>query len=451
MVSMLVVAVTGLVLMVRVRFETAEWLVLAGGLIVLTLSLLLVTYWTEKTLDSELGEIGRGLEKMVVGNDIDRMPQPKLPELKGLAENLDTVAGRVRRNIILLESEREKFKAVLDNIDTGVILFGQNGKAELVNRVACSLLGVDTGLVSGRTMIEINPSSGLVEAYESAESGGNADMEVEIVTPERKLLQVVSGPVITDDGDTRGTIVVLKDITATRHLETVRKDFVANVSHELRTPVANLRAVVDALIAGGMEDDEVARKFIENIDRESSRLMRIIEDLLVLSRIERDLFSISDESVAINRLLDEVILEERDHAGMYDVEIVYGESGSEDGVISGDARLLKTALINLFDNAIKYNKPGGRVIAVIKTKDDFAEVSVADTGVGIPSKDLDRIFERFYRVDRARSRETGGTGLGLSIVKHIVDLHGGRITVKSVEGEGSRFILTFPLGRKEPA
>lgn len=442
-VSIAVTLIIGL-LIIEVRSEIARWLFLIIGLAVLLVLLLLVTYWTGMTLNSGLGEIGRSLEKMVVDNNIYSMPQPRLLELKSLAESLDTIASRVRRNFNLLESERDKFKAVLDNVNAAVMLFSANGKAELINSVAGSLLGVEAEYAVGRTITEINPSIGLDRVYELASSGENVDMEVGIFTPENRILQVIAGPVITDKGGFRGTIVILNDITATRHLETVRKDFVANVSHELRTPVANLRAVTDALMTGGIEDRERAIAFLENIDRESSRLMRIIEDLLVLSRMERDRVSMVNEPVAINELLGEVVAEESDHAKLFDVEIIFNEARA-DAVVRGDSRLLKTALVNLVANAIKYNRPGGRVIIDIDPHDDYVEVSVKDTGVGIPANDIERIFERFYRVDRARSRETGGTGLGLSIVKHAAELHGGMITVESTEGEGSHFLLVIPL------
>lgn len=442
-VSIPVVLVIGSILMVEDLSETVEWLTLIIGLIVFAALIFLVTCWTEKTFRAELSEIGRGLEMMVVDNDIDNMPQPKLPELKGLATDLDTVAGKVRRNIRLLQSERERFKAFLDNVDAGLILFDTNGKVKLINSAAEDLLGIRSGFASERTMAEINPSTALDRAFAKASAGEKVEIELEIWTPQNRMLRVVAGPVITDKGGTRGTIVVLNDITVTRHLETVRTDFVANVSHELRTPVANLRAVVDALMAGGMEDSEKARKFLDNINRESTRLMRIIEDLLVLSRIESDRVSMLNETVKINKLVGDVVGEEEDHAGIYDVELVFNESG-EEYVVEGDRRLLKTALVNLFDNAIKYNKPGGKVHIYTEVDAGQVSVSVEDTGVGIPRKDTDRIFERFFRVDRARSRETGGTGLGLSIVKHIAELHGGVITVVSVEGQGSTFVFTVP-------
>jgi signal transduction histidine kinase len=223
----------------------------------------------------------------------------------------------------------------------------------------------------------------------------------------------------------------------------MRRDFVVNVSHELRTPVANLRAVIDALLSGAWEEREASDRFIADLDRESGRLVGIIEDLLILSRVESDELTMEEESFSFDELLGEVVEEKLDMAGRSEVEVIFNRAGT-DTVLSGDRNLLKTACGNLLDNAIKYNQAGGKVEIFVEAGDGEVTVSVSDTGVGIPKRDQRKVFERFYRVDKARSRETGGTGLGLSIVKHIAEFHGGTVSVDSTLGNGSTFRLTLP-------
>jgi len=431
------------ILIVALSPSAPAWLVTLVGFAFLLALLFGVTYWTEKTLSSDLREIGRALEMLVVENKLDKMPQPRLSEVQELASDMDTIALRVRRNYELLANEKDKLETILANISAGIIVVGRDGKIELINPVAERILGTSHADALGKAFTEIHHTPAIDKAIERSRRGVEVSEEVRISLPRRRTLRVQASPIRSEGGSASGVICILEDITTRRRLERMRRDFVVNVSHELRTPVANLRAVIDALLAGAWEEKQAADRFVADLDRESVRLVDIIEDLLILSRVESDELALEEESFDVNELLDEVVEEKRDLAGRSEVEVIFSRAGAGT-VLNGDRKLIKTACGNLLDNAIKYNRPGGKVEIFAEDGEGEVTVSISDTGIGIPDREQRKIFERFYRVDKARSRETGGTGLGLSIVKHIVEFHGGSISVDSTLGYGSTFRLALP-------
>lgn len=419
------------------------WLILVAGFLVLLLLLFIVTLWTERMLTGDLREINEGAEKMVVGNDLEKMPQPKLSELFELARNLEAIAGKVRGNMGLVESERDKLEAILVNISIGVIVVDTSGRIELINRVARKMLGIGGREVLGKRFTEVHHTPAIEDAIEKSKSGVDVSEEVLISIPRESRVLIKAGAIKSEDEEISGVICVLEDITKTRRLERIRRDFIANVSHELRTPVANLRAIVDALVEGAHEDRERAKHFLESIDKESFRLMGLIEDLLVLSRLESEEFLVKEETFDLSRLIDDAI---EDKSGLSERLSVRVDTGDlqRPVMVSADRELIRIAFSNLLDNALKYNKPGGSVRVYCFREEEKIVILVTDTGIGIPRSERKRVFERFYRVDRARSRETGGTGLGLSIVKHVAELHKGTVSLESGEGEGSTFRLEIP-------
>ena len=414
-----------------------------AGVAVLACILGVITLWTQRTLAADLKEIGVAIEKILVENDLDRMPQPRLAELNSLAQDLDAVADKVRENYRLLTQERDRFEAVLDNINAGIIVVGRDLRTRMINPVAEKLLGTTQEYARGRTFTEIHHTPSIDRAIERARRGEETELEVTITLPRRRALKVQASPITTRSGKVGGVVCILEDVTSKRRLQRVRSDFVANVSHELRTPVANMRAVVDALVAGAAQDPEAAQRFTRDLDKESRRLADIIEDLLVLSRLESDRRQTVDELFDVRQVLEEIAAEKAGLAENSEVALVVDGNGPET-IIKGDRKLVKTACSNLIDNAIKYNRPGGRVAMSIESAADEITVVVADTGIGIPASEQRKVFERFYRVDKARSRETGGTGLGLSIVKHAAEFHGGTVLLESRPGEGSTFRLVLP-------
>lgn len=319
---------------------------------------------------------------------------------------------------------------VLATMKEGVVLVSADGNVSFTNPAADRhLLGKPANLSSTLPL-------GLQDAVRSAaERQVSTFADVETGAPSR-WLRASAIPV----GEEGSVLLVITDVTEARRLEAVRRDFVANASHELKTPVASIRAAAETIRTAAAEDPSVAARFAEQLEREALRLSRIVADLLDLSRLEAG--SELRESVA----LDSVLREEGERFGSTAVGAGVALEMHAEAVprVRGSARDLSLLVRNLVDNAIRYTKPGGRVNVGLEADDGEVVLTVEDTGIGIPTRDLPRVFERFYRVDRARSRETGGTGLGLSIVRHVAENHGGTVSVESELGRGSTFTVRLP-------
>jgi two-component system phosphate regulon sensor histidine kinase PhoR len=273
---------------------------------------------------------------------------------------------------------------------------------------------------------------------------GEPRVESEIVTGTLRQHFFAATVASVRAGETSGAVVVLHDITALRKLERVRRDFVANVSHEFRTPLTAIQGFAETLLAGAMDDPQNRERFLEIIVEHSRRLARLTEDLLKLSKMDADRLELEIRRVSVSQLIESCIETARHRATEKEIAIsVQPSNGVPD--IAGDRRRLAEVLQNLLDNALQYTLSRGEIFVSAEPRDGEVVFTVADTGIGIPKADQSRIFERFYRVDAARSRELGGTGLGLSIAKHIVEVHGGRIWVDSEVGRGSQFHFTIPI------
>jgi signal transduction histidine kinase len=335
----------------------------------------------------------------------------------------------VRARLAASDEERRAADLALASMEEGVLLFGRDGATRLANPAVEGHLGVRPA--SANALLPL----GLRQLTERA-SGSQQVLatEVEIGAPARTL-RGFAAP--TEDGS---VVLVIRDITETRRSEQVRRDFVANASHELKTPAASIQAAAETIRTAAVEDPSVIPRFASQLEREAARLSRIVSDLLDLSRLESG--SVLDETVA----LDAIVRDEGERFEEPAAEAGVGLSVAAAAVprVRGSARDLALLVRNLVDNAIRYTAPGGKVHVELTTDDGEVVLAVADTGLGIPHRDLPRIFERFYRVDRARSRETGGTGLGLSIVKHVAENLGGRVQVTSELGQGTRFEVRLP-------
>lgn len=402
---------------------------------------------TEHILRSDLDEIASAMERLAVDPTIDRMPIPRLTELEGLSRQMDRINELLQKNYSELLNDRNSLRAVLDSVNVGVIVTDEELKVDLINPFAVSILGTDMEFALGRTFTEIHHTPVIDRAIEEASEGAAVVREVLISLPSPKSLRVLANPIADPEEGISGVICVLEDVTDRVRLERIRQDFVANVSHELRTPVAGMRAVVSALAAGATEEPELAKAFIRDLDRESTRLADIIEDLLVLSRLDATQEDPLLEEFNLVAIIETVIFERSSIAEQRGVHLLT-DFKEEEVPLSAERKLVRLAILNLVDNAIKYNLKDGTVTVSAEQRGGAVTIKVADTGIGISHRELEKIFERFYRVDKGRSRETGGTGLGLSIVRHIADFHGGRVDVSSSEGEGSVFMLTFPVGNR---
>ena len=257
-------------------------------------------------------------------------------------------------------------------------------------------------------------------------------------------MAVTSSPLEDETGKTIGVVIVLRDVTELRRLESMRREFVANVSHELRTPLTSIKGFVETILNGKTNDAALVERFLTIVNGETDRMISLINDLLDLTRIESRRQKLVFEEVNIKEIFDDTITILSSKAEQKEITV---ENRLDDLIALGDSKLLRQVSINLVDNAIKYNKQGGHVWVDAVVNDGIAQISVSDTGFGIPSEHLERVFERFYRVDKGRSRQMGGTGLGLSIVKHIIERHKGRIWAESEYEQGTKITFTLKVAK----
>jgi two-component system phosphate regulon sensor histidine kinase PhoR len=363
------------------------------------------------------------------GGDLDvRIPGGGAAELALLADTLNRMSARLGASMGEAREAGQVRDLVLSALEEGVVLVESDDSVRYANPAAGALLGTEPSHVRSLPA----PVRRLVEAVRSS-SGARVD-ELETGFPPRRL-RTSAVPVVGG----RRVLVVLRDVTEAQRVEAMRRDFVANTSHELKTPVAAIQASAETLRDAVGQDPAAAQRFAEQLHRDALRLARIVADLLDLSRLEGK--SPPQTPVRLDRLAAREAERLRDRAELSGVTV---EVRSEPATVQGSAEDLALLVRNLLDNAIRYSPDGGRVQLDVDSRDGDVLLSVRDTGIGIPSRDLPRIFERFYRVDRARSRESGGTGLGLSIAKHVAELHGGGIEVESELGRGSEFRVRLP-------
>jgi two-component system sensor histidine kinase SenX3 len=329
-------------------------------------------------------------------------------------------------------SETIRLRRALDALRLAVVIVDEAGNTVFSNHRATALMRGRHGDAIAAQAVE--------ELLDSTPTGGSEERTIELYGPPRRTL-VVRTESIDNGSRSLGTIAVIEDVSEHRRLEEVRRDFVANVSHELKTPMGALGLLAETLL--GETEPQVARRLAQRIHHEAFRISRVIDDLIDLSRIENE-SSPPREPVPLNLVMAEAVERVRSAADQNDVEVVV-EEPSPGLMVFGDRRQLTSAIYNLLENAVKFSYEHSKVTITGAREGDEAVVRVSDTGVGIPARDLERIFERFYRVDPGRGRSTGGTGLGLAIVRHVAANHHGNVQVESREGEGSTFILRLPL------
>jgi two-component system, OmpR family, phosphate regulon sensor histidine kinase PhoR len=365
-------------------------------------------------------------------------------EIGDLAQALNAMSEEIKNKIGNLNSEKAKLDLVLSSMFEGVIVTDADEKIILMNPSLRKLFLIDVN-PQGKKPLEVIRNTAVDDMVEKIIQGKQqlATEEIVISLPEEKILKVNGVPIMSNNR-LEGAILVFHDITELRRLERVRQDFVANVSHELRTPISSIKGYAETLLEGALKDKVNAREFVDIIYQDANRLAALINDLLDLSKIEsgklKMSFTVLDPVVLINKGV--TVIDNQAKAKSITLKTDIPQDLPK---IQADETRFAQVMINLLDNAIKYSSEGAQVIVSAKLVDSFLQIDISDTGMGIDEDDLPRIFERFYRVDKARSRELGGTGLGLSIVKHIVSAHGGQVWVKSELGRGSTFSFTIPL------
>lgn len=418
------------------------YLKIALGAVGIALLVMVLSLFLARRLSLPLEDLKRGARRFAGGDLSRKLPIPDTDELGSLAEALNHMAEQLEDQISTLKRQRQEQEAILSSMMEGVMAVDPEGRLITLNRAGARMLGVSVGAVQGMTMQEVVKDPELQWFLtRTLSSDKSIEGEVTLKTDGQRIMQLLGTSLRDSAGMAMGTLIVFHDVTHVRRLESTRRDFVANVSHELKTPITSIKGFVETLLAGALKEPENAENFLLIIAKQTDRLNEIIEDLLSLSRIEQDAErgQIFLTAQRIKGILQEAV--QVCGAKAAEKAVSLRVDCPEDLRARVNAPLLEQALVNLIDNAIKYSGPGGMVH--IEAEQIGAEVvlRVKDQGQGIPPEHLDRIFERFYRVDPSRNRKAGGTGLGLAIVKHIAQAHGGKVTAASTPGEGSVFSL----------
>lgn len=384
------------------------------------------------------------LRELADGNYRARVYELRNDEETGSLAGSINVLARNLESISLGESvQRARLESLIEYMGAGLLLVDERGIVTLVNRSYREMFQYDD-LSNGQFYHGILPSpevETLIEDVYLTEEVHRRQLSIRTGF-NQKTYMVSAAPIFSDTGMLRGTTLLFNDITELKRLEKMRKDFVANVSHELKTPLTSIRGFSETLLDGAKEVPELRDQFLDIIQKEATRMQMLVEDLLELSRLERDDFKLEFEAVNVNQLVDDVCLVLSQKAEKKSIRLERHHEG--DVTLQADLNRMKQVIMNLVANAINYSPEGSQVDVTVDVREESYVLIVKDNGIGIAPKEVSRIFERFYRVDKARSRNSGGTGLGLAIVKHIVDLHHATIDVESVEGEGTTFTIRFP-------
>jgi two-component system phosphate regulon sensor histidine kinase PhoR len=384
--------------------------------------------------------LGEACRRLARGELYHRADISSNEVLGGLVQEFNEMAAELEKRINHFQEERNKMVAIMSTMTDGVIITSSTGEVKLINPAAEEMLCLRPGKAIGRTFVEVTQDHELAEILERCLKTRKQQTKLVERGRQRQLLRMIATP--TGDSETTEGLVVLQDLTELRRLETMRREFVTNISHELRNPLASLKAVMETLKEGAIEDPMAAKVFLHRAEEEVNRLIELVQELGELSRIETGQATLKKELKEIEPLLHRIAQQlqvQADRAGLkLSVEVPSGLPP-----ILMDEERIEQVVVNLLHNAIKFTPPGGSITLSAESRGSSLEISVADTGVGIPAEDLPHVFERFYKADKSRASE--GMGLGLAIAKHIVQAHGGSIRVESTEGKGSVFTFTLPV------
>jgi two-component system, OmpR family, phosphate regulon sensor histidine kinase PhoR len=420
--------------------------VMLGGAAVALVVALGIGLFVARRVTRPVVEMEAIARRMSEGDFRARAPTRSPDEIGRLGRALNVMSASLRGKIEDLEHERARISAMLDGMVEGVIAVDARDHIVAMNEPARALFAVGAGRSEGKPLLEAIRNAdlhALLGEVRRADTHAVARREFRVPGAPPRAVQANAVPVDLGGGEV-GVVMVLHDVSELRRLETVRTEFVANVSHELRTPLTAIHGYLETLLGGALDEPEHARRFLEIVFRHTERLGRLLDDLRDLSDIELGRVHLQLGPVAVEDVVESVLAIMRPRAQTRGVTLTSALPPDLTDVIADHDRL-EQVLINLVDNAVKYTEAGGRVTVSARRIDAVVEIAVADTGVGIPPADLPRITERFYRVDRARSRELGGTGLGLAIVKHLVIAHGGELTIESEPGRGTTVRVTVSV------
>lgn len=366
-------------------------------------------------------------------------------ETGALSASLNVLARNLEHMVIEHEVQKDRLMTLIENMGSGLLFIDSKGYITLTNRTFKEVFQVKDETFLNKLYLDVIPYQDicyLIEEVFMTEKKVRKQMQLMFFMT-KKHFEVYGAPIISQGNEWKGIVLVFHDITELKKLEQIRKDFVANVSHELKTPITSIKGFAETLLDGALNDPKTLKSFLSIILNESERLQTLINDLLELSKIEQHNFRLTIENIDLVKIVSESIEILSDKANRKDIQI-HIHSDEPTLRMKGDPRRLKQIFINIIDNAITYTPNQGDIKIRLNDLQDKVRVTITDTGIGISKEEIPRIFERFYRVDRARSRESGGTGLGLAIVKHLMEAHHGYISVESEIGKGTSFHLTFP-------
>jgi two-component system phosphate regulon sensor histidine kinase PhoR len=407
----------------------------------------LLAFKFSSSLTEPINELSAVSKQIASGNYSKRTEIKSKGELGQLAAMFNEMSSKLEKTVADLTDKNIKFDSVMNSLTNGIVAIDNRKKIILINEIACNMFGIQNSKgIIGTNLLELirnHHINSLVD--ETLKTNDPLSAEISFSFPEERILRINTSLIKSKGPDTSssGAVISVHDITNIKKLEQIRTDFVSNVTHELKTPLTSIRGFVETLREGAINDSEVAEKFLEIIDIEAERLYMLINDILQLSEIETRQKDYNIKSHNLESIIKEIISILEGIARKKGIAITY--ECDPDLMIVANKDRIKQMLLNLTDNAIKYNKENGSVLIKAYRAEGKIILSVKDTGIGIASVHINRIFERFYRVDKGRSRSMGGTGLGLSIVKHIVNLYSGDIKINSEPGKGTEFTVQLPV------
>jgi two-component system phosphate regulon sensor histidine kinase PhoR len=429
---------------VEAEIKSIQLKIALGGCIIALLAAG-ISWIISRRISHPLEQMKKSAEQFAGGDLSYRLTPPATEEMAGLAEAMNQMAAQMDNRIETISRQRNQLETVLASMLEGVIAIDTEERIVSINRAASQLFEKEPADCQNKSIQEIIRSPALQQFVRKALSNkGPSEEDITVFQNEERVIDVKSSALLDANQHQIGTLVVFHDVTQLRRLEDMRRDFVANVSHEIKTPLTAIKGFVETLQQGKVDNAEENERFLGIIQKHVNRLNSIIEDLLALSRIEQEneRKQINFQQVKIEDIFQAAIQLCRPKAEEKKIQIDFDCQDDISAVL--DATLIEQAVVNLLDNAIKYSDSASTVKLTSEGRNSGIAISVKDRGIGIAQKHLPRLFERFYRVDKARSRKMGGTGLGLAIVKHIAQAHGGSVEVNSALGEGSTFTIHLP-------
>ncbi|UOF91428.1 cell wall metabolism sensor histidine kinase WalK [Fodinisporobacter ferrooxydans] len=424
------------------------------GAFVVAVLAIFMTWRVAYVIAKPIEDITNVAKEVAEGNLSKRVRYRGKGELATLAQAVNHMAARLSEQLETVTYEKTKLESILSSMVAGVIVVDRSGRITYANESAANMFGYSVVFLNNKWHWEVGHNYGMSSLVDDAILyARHHKQEIHFHVPSDRTVEVNITPILDVYQNVIAAVVVLHDVSEWRRMERMRSEFVANVSHELRTPVTAVKGFAETLLDGALNDPETAKAFITIINDESERMTRLIADLLDLSRIESKQTILDKVTINLEQLIEDTVYKLEHHAQRAGIALAYrgvlGRASSDtslesDVCVHVDPDRISQVLINLISNAIAYTGEGGSIEVWIEEQPDTYTVHVKDTGIGIPESDIPRLFERFYRVDKTRSRKSGGTGLGLAIVKHIVEAHKGKVHVYSVYGKGSDFSFTLP-------